>query len=69
MVICVNESQIFLRFRLVNWCKIYCSMRALKNIPQLHLNIIDRDLLLVLACAAAIALAFGTLVVMAVSRL
>jgi hypothetical protein len=35
----------------------------------LRLTIIDRDLLLVLSSAAAIALAFGTLAVMAVSRL
>lgn len=44
-------------------------MKPLKTIPQLHINIIDRDLVLVLAGAAAIALAFGTLVVMAVSQL
>lgn len=42
-------------------------MKPLKNI-HLSVNIIDRDLVLVLASAAAIALAFGTLVVMAVSR-
>jgi hypothetical protein len=35
----------------------------------LQLNIINRDLLLILVSAAAIALSFGTLVVMAVSRL
>ena len=35
----------------------------------LHINLIDRDLLLVLLSAAGIALALGTLVVMAVSRL
>ncbi len=46
------------------------AMKSFKTqISGLHLNIIDRDLLLVLASAAAIALAFGTLVVMAVSRL
>lgn len=46
------------------------AMKSFKTqISGLHLNIIDRDLLLVLACAAAIALAFGTFVVMAVSRL
>ncbi|MFM8744622.1 MAG: hypothetical protein ACKODM_15025 [Cytophagales bacterium] len=38
------------------------------QIPGLRLNIIDRDLLLVLASAADITLAFGTLEVMVVSQ-
>lgn len=44
-------------------------MKTIKyKAPILHINIIDRELVLVFATAAAIALAFGTLVVMAVSR-
>jgi hypothetical protein len=43
-------------------------MKSQKNIFYLQVNIIDRDLVLLIAGAAAIALAFGTLVVLAVSR-
>lgn len=45
-------------------------MKTFKNlVPSIHINIIDRELVLVFASAAAIALAFGTLVTMLVSRL
>jgi hypothetical protein len=43
-------------------------MKSQKNTSYLQVNIIGRDLVLLIAGAAAIALAFGTLVVLAVSR-